>query len=435
LIRESTYAVSARIFMAFCRAVLLIIVANVLGAEAQGSFGLALAVMTLAVLLGSAGLEISTIYYTAQGPEKIGSLLLHVIFWGFAAGFVLSAFTYTALVLFPGYFKGFPSSFVWSTPAAVLCTLLNLYIGAIMLGYRDYKWYFFVTVIQYGVILVSVGIISLRGYLVTDALMPVWVAGAFLGTIIAFIHVGAVASKKGSKFKVDWKLLKDQLAYGTNAYVNNLTNMLNYKLGLFVLAAFVDATSLGYFSMSLTITDGLLYIPKGIGTVVLARESALGNCSQVHGLYKLNSIVMGALVLGMFILAPWVIPLVLSDAFQPAILSFMVILPGTWMLSLAIMASNQLFGMGMSKVPSQGAILSLGITLLLNFVLIPRYYVTGAAIAASIGYSIYAVYLLRAIQQINDHNIKDLLLPKLSDFGTLIDYFRASMTKRAKCSP
>jgi O-antigen/teichoic acid export membrane protein len=429
LIRESTYAVSARMFMAFCRAALLIIVANVLGAESQGSFGLALAVMTLAVLLGSAGLEIATIYYTAQNPEKIGSLLIHVVFWGVAAGFILSAFTYAALVLLPGYFKGFPVSFIWSTPLAVWCTLLNLYVGAIMLGNRDYKWYFVVTLIQYGVILASVGLISLWGYLTTNALMPAWVAGTFLGTTTAFLHVGSVAHRKGSKLKVDWKLLKDQLLYGTNAYVNNLTNMLNYKLGLFILAAFVSATSLGYFSMSLTITDGLLYIPKGIGTVVLARESALGDRSQVHRLYKINSIVMGTLVLAMFILAPWGIPFVLSDAFKPAILSFMIILPGTWMLSLAIMASNQLFGMGMSKVPSQGAVLNLSITLLLNLVLIPLYDVEGAAIAAAIGYSVYAIYLLQAIHRFNDHSIKELLIPRLSDFLTLIDFFRRLKAK------
>jgi len=421
--------------MAFCRAVLLVIVANVLGPEAQGSFGLALAVMTLAVLLGSAGLEISTIYYAAQHPEKIGSLLIHIVFWGFAAGFILSVSTYAALVWLPGYFKGFPISFLWSTPVAVLCTLLNLYVGAIMLGYRDYKWYFFVTLIQYGATLASVGTISLCGYLTTNTLMPAWVVGIFLGTTVAFIHVGTIANKKGSKLQVDWKLLKAQLTYGTNAYINNLTNMLNYKLGFFVLAAFVDATSLGYFSMSVTITDGLLYIPKGIGTVVLARESALGNRSQVHRLYKINSIVMGILVLAMFIYAPRVIPLVLSDSFQPAIPSFMVILPGTWMLSLAIMASNQLFGMGMSKVPSQGAILNLGITLVLNLALIPLYQVMGAAIAASIGYSVYAIYLLRAVYRFSGRSIKDLLFPRLSDFGTLIAYFQESIAKRVKYSP
>ncbi len=432
ILEESFYSLITRFFMAGSRAALLIIIANLLGPDAQGSFGIALSVVTLAALFGSAGLEISTTYYAGQYPEKIGSLLSHVIMFGLVSGVLISALTYGIIELFPGYFAHFPATFLWAIPISVLGEILLLYMGSILIGSRDFKSYFWVVIFRFGTILLIVLSVSILDILDVSLLMPVWGLGVWLGVLISFLCTRALVRNRSSKLVFDWKLLYDQLIYGKNAYVNNLTNWLNNKVDLFILAAFLDVTLVGYYSMSITVAEGLLYLPKGLGAVAIARESSIGRGSKVHTLYKMNTVLIGIIGIVLFASAPWIIPLIMSDAFRPAVPSFRIILPGIFALSIAIIASNHLFGMGKSKIPSRGAFINLLITVLLDLLLIPRFGLIGAATAASAGYIAYAIYLMRAISRYSEIKVFQLLVPTLVDYDHLKIFVMAYLNKKKR---
>jgi O-antigen/teichoic acid export membrane protein len=86
-------------------------------------------------------------------------------------------------------------------------------------------------------------------------------------------------------------------------------------------------------------------------------------------------------------LGPFAIRYLYGDAFAGAITPLLILLPGVLMLSQAHIFYSDLNGRGKPEVTTLSALAALILTIVLDLVLIPRYGITGAAVASTCAYT------------------------------------------------
>ncbi|PIQ27259.1 MAG: hypothetical protein COW63_16370, partial [Bacteroidetes bacterium CG18_big_fil_WC_8_21_14_2_50_41_14] len=97
-------------------------------------------------------------------------------------------------------------------------------------------------------------------------------------------------------------------------------------------------------------------------------------------------IIVFIMATALFLLAPFVIPLVFGNAFSASSLMLQIILPGIVILTFFRVLSGQLAGMGKPQVTLYIFAPALVINILLNFLWIPGYGGKGAAMASNVSY-------------------------------------------------
>jgi O-antigen/teichoic acid export membrane protein len=125
------------------------------------------------------------------------------------------------------------------------------------------------------------------------------------------------------------------------------------------------------------------------------------------------------------IAAPVAIPIVFGTAFARSIGVVLWILPGTVALSLGKVACADLAGRGKNGYSSIFALIGFAITIGLDWLLIPRLGIIGAAIASSIAYSANTFLILLAVRHELHVTWAEILLPTVQDIAT----FRAAWSR------
>ncbi|PIY34554.1 MAG: hypothetical protein COZ08_01285, partial [Bacteroidetes bacterium CG_4_10_14_3_um_filter_42_6] len=145
----------------------------------------------------------------------------------------------------------------------------------------------------------------------------------------------------------------------------------------------------GLYALATQIAEQLWQIPLAVGIVLFSRTSNDGGQilpSSVIALTRTTFIIVFIMAAALFLLAPFVIPLVFGNAFSASSLMLQIILPGIVILTFFRVLSGQLAGMGKPQVTLYIFAPALVINIVLNFLWIPGYGGKGAAMASNVSY-------------------------------------------------
>jgi len=117
----------------------------------------------------------------------------------------------------------------------------------------------------------------------------------------------------------------------------------------------------------------------------------------------------------MALTSPIVIPLIFGARFRPSVPVIWWILPGTVAFAVAKVMAADLTARGKPEYNSMIAIASAALTVLLDFALIPRMGIRGAALASSITYFLQAIMIGVALKSVIKASWKSLLVPSYSE--------------------
>jgi Na+-driven multidrug efflux pump len=106
-----------------------------------------------------------------------------------------------------------------------------------------------------------------------------------------------------------------------------------------------------------------------------------------------------------------------------------ILLPGVVTLSIAKVLSGDLSGRGMPMYSTRAAIVALCLNVPLNFLLIPKWGISGAALASTISYSIQAAVLLYYFVNISPNGVFDTLVIKREDFQVYRRFVREQLDR------
>ncbi len=198
--------------------------------------------------------------------------------------------------------------------------------------------------------------------------------------------------------------IKPFAKYMGTGHLSQLINFLNYRLDLWVMNYYLDPAQIGFYALAAGFANLITLITLPIVNVITPTLIELNKVERMQ-LFKIFSQINFTMVLlaalGMFFIAPILLPFLYGAEFKPAIPLFQVLLPGivfaasTKIFALLSIAANKL------KINLYATIAGLVFTIIFDLLLIPKMGTMGASITSLITY--FVIFLsLCILQQKND---------------------------------
>lgn len=417
-IRDTIITFSTRVITIALGMVAAIVVARVLGPEGKGAYALVILFPTMLTLIGDLGLGIANVYFGSSKRYRWADLASNSLISALGLGIILAViFLASFLVLQPTFLKDISSGWMLVAVLVVPLSLLTTYFQSILLGQNRIRDYNLVSLAQAGTYLMLILFLILGlGGGVFSAILA-W-ASAFIVTAIFSILLVRKSTAIGFIFHP--LIFKDSVKFGVKGYLGNLVQFSNYRLDMFLIAFFMNVTSVGYYSIAVTMAEVLWYFPGAVGTIIYARTPILSaedaNASTPRICRNtLFLTILAALV--MFALGKPIIALFFGSAFLPALKPFWILLPGVVALSIDMVLGNEITGRGKPLIGTIVAGVSLIVNIPMNIILIPRMGIAGAALASTVAYVVDAIVVTIIFLKMSKNSWVDTLVLKRDDLS------------------
>ena len=203
-----------------------------------------------------------------------------------------------------------------------------------------------------------------------------------------------------SAFAADfsWAELKQSVRYGVLYQLVEILQLLNLRYYFYQLGLQQGPQYLGIYSIGISILEAVWIIPRSMATVHYVSTS---NSEQVKQeavrtvqLIKWALLLCSAALLVIYLVPSSVYVLVFGGGFSDVKHSMRYLFPGILVYSIPLVISSFYFGIGKYKpLVISNAIGAVAIVLF-SYLLIPKYVMSGAGLAASISFAISAFVLL-----------------------------------------
>jgi O-antigen/teichoic acid export membrane protein len=186
-------------------------------------------------------------------------------------------------------------------------------------------------------------------------------------------------------------------AYGLRAQTGGVITLLNLRLDFILLNLLTGPGVLGVYAIASKFAE-LVKIPGMSLTYVLyprfAKAGRLKATQSARRLILRGGLVTAATVAPLWLAAEFVIPAVYGSAFRPAVVPAQIILLGLVLNGVGAVITAFLYGVGRPGLNSLAMGAGLVVTVALDFLLIPRFHATGAAVASAVAYSLSSLVLV-----------------------------------------
>nr|WP_255666520.1 flippase [Haladaptatus sp. DYF46] len=181
----------------------------------------------------------------------------------------------------------------------------------------------------------------------------------------------------------------------------------------------------GYYRAALKLAEFLWFIPLALQTVFVHSMSELWSNGETERISRLAArttrytfLLTGVMGLGLAALANIAVPIYFGTEYMPAVMPLLLLLPGSLGFAVArpILAISQ--GKGDLKFPIIATGTAAGMNFVLNFLLIPRFGMQGAAVSTSIGYGSMFVFHLWSARRVGFDPLSDARLGRI--IGTTV---------------
>ncbi|MBK7030312.1 MAG: oligosaccharide flippase family protein [Bacteroidales bacterium] len=395
-----------------------IVLSRQLGPEGRGLYAAILVVPLIMVSFALIGIRRSAVYHLGKKTFDDNRTVSGVL--------SLLLITSVIAILFSGI------AFFWLKPQGMtlwmgLITLLSVpvklilvYTGGIYIGKEDFKrsnlqvWlpHFFNLL---GILL----FVYFIRWEVTGALLALFISNL----VVALISLSYILKKFRVRLYYDKVVIKSLAGMGIVYALAVVVMQLNYRVDLILLQQLSTIKEVGYYSLGVAISDKLWQLPNAIGLVVMSRsanatdETALNR--DVASLLRQSFLLVLFVAVLLWLVIPWLLPLLFGEQFGPSIAIVRWMLPGILMFVVVRILMGRFAGQGQPLMLIMVFVPALLINVLLNFLWIPDYGGIGAAWASNVSYSIGAVVLLMVFSLKMKIPLKEILLFQAKDFKVI----------------
>ena len=393
-----------------------VILARWLGPHDRGLLALVLllpsSIVTL-VKFGATQANVYTINRKKASVDKVASnALILALFWG-----LLSP---TIVWLLRDRLTGqlFPDLPNWALVFALLRVPLLLadnYLFSILQATGKFKTYNVRLLLSEGLRLAAIFV----ALVVFDFGL---LATLIIYTAVWLINVGwlVAAMSRYVRFRpsIDWNLLLETYRFGIRSYVQILTQHFLQRISFYMVAYYLDVAHVAFYTIALRFTEVVLEVPQAIGLVLYPRLASLPE-DEVHRVTAqtcrrtLMISVPAALVLAL--LGPYVIVLWYGQDFAPAADPLPWTALAVAMMSIYVIITRDFTSRAEQSINTFSGIIALATNAILNYTLIPRYGVVGAAVAIAVSYFAGCVTLVTFFLRESQLSLRDVVVPTGAD--------------------
>jgi len=186
----------------------------------------------------------------------------------------------------------------------------------------------------------------------------------------------------------------------------------------------------GFYTLAAGLVEKMWLFPESMREVIFVEVANQRKGKEfVARLCRISFFVLATASLLLGVSAPFFIPLLYSKEFLPAVLPFIILLPGILIFSFSKLLASYFAAINMVKINTYASILALVLNLGLNFWLIPKFGMNGAAIASTISYSAGAFLQVGLFLQRTKLPISAIFILHRSDFALLNELIRKILLK------
>lgn len=392
-----------------------VLVARLLGPAGKGVVSLVMLSAALAVTFGALGVPMYHGCVAGRGDFSRAALRTNAVVYALAGSVLIGLTAVVARSM--GILSVSAMQLGWVL-AAVPAGLAMRNFAGIFQGEGRFGEYNALTLVMWLVILAgTLGLGLTVGGL--EAVLAAWWAGYVVAAGLGWwmLRGGALAPPNKA-------LLRASLEFGLAVWCVQLVGEANLRFDTYVAAFVGGAEGAGYYSVAVSISNLLFYLPAAIGTGTLPRMATetAEEAARLTGVgCRISLWSSAALAVVVALLARPLIRFLFGPAFDPAVVPLLLLLPGIVVYALAHVTTSYFYGQaGRPMLNGLVALISLVVGLAASAILAPRYGLAGVATAVSIGRTVAMTVNLWLFTRLSRCPLSDALLPRPGDLAVML---------------
>jgi len=407
MIKETFYSITSKLLIFILGFANTIMITQVLGADGKGELTIILSIAGILNLVYALVISSATVYFVAKKDKNlvVSSLLTFFIIASFFS-------LLTIFIFFRGNFTAISSILI-----SLLITFPNIFLYVLYGNYKI-KYYSFLNILIFLFQVSSVAIIFfLIGLKNVKSVIICYYFSYFIWIIIITIFV--IKKEKivlNFNFKEIFKFFKIFLPISLVSQLGSIFQYLNYRADFFILNHFHGASSVGVYSIGTNLSEQLWLISGSISMVVYAKISNIEDEEKRINITRKTANISFYITLIMT-LAILVLPgefwtFIFGKDFLEVRYIIIPLSVGIIAISLSITIAHYFAGKGKFYINLIAATIGLILTIIFDFLLIPKFNFYGAGIASSISYLTISIFLIIIFNKYTKTTIIMLLNPK-----------------------
>jgi O-antigen/teichoic acid export membrane protein len=372
-----------------------IFLARFLGVERLGLWSFFLGILSIILLLSYGGINASATKYIAEHNKTSNlrnvlksSFKIRVLFSLIFSALLL--FLYKPLIILIGR-PELENLFLWAVPLVFLSGLTE-YLKAVFTGLHRNKYNFIINFIEYGLkLILLVCFLMFSNNLIS--VVNSYSLALFITVAVGFylFYFNFYKDLKYSNENFDRNIFK----YSIPLFFISMGFWMATELDVVMIGFIKGNYEVGIYSVAKEIIIKLPHIALAIsmGTMPLFAKINTENKEALKKLFykllKINTIIFGSIAFLLIFFSWFFIPLFYGKNYAGSVLPLQLLTPYLVMFSYSIFLSSFLDYRGLAKKRAINLSIAIILNIVLNFILIPQYGASGAAIATSISYAPY----------------------------------------------
>ena len=397
-----------------------VITARALGPHDRGLFQLLVLLPTTLANFAKLGIPQATIYFIRRRGASASRVASNSVWMALVLGGALALVAWGGRDwLLASVLKDTPLVTLAPVLALIPVVVLQTYLLGVLQAEERFQEYNLQQVAPnvLGLVGMAAVLLWLRWGLIGAVLTQTMIVAGMTGWLVWRVHRRAPL-----RATIDRPLAREMLGFGGKSYLQTLAATLHLRIDQYMIAFFLDPVQVGFYAVAVNLTNLLLKVPDATGTVLYPRLAASAE-RDMHAatsrVCRYTLFVTAALALGYALFGGLAVRLLFGPQFAEAIRPMRLMLPGIVMMSLYLILTRNFTSRNRQQVNIVAAGAALVLNVALNWVLIPRFGIAGAAVSTAISYSVAALVLLLMFVRESGYSVGRTVLVDRDDIGAL----------------
>lgn len=375
--------------------ILNIYLARVLGVDLFGQWSFFYSILSIVLLFSYFGINASSKKFVAEHnkTENLSAVLRSALSARLLFSFIFSVL----LAVFHNKLAFLINKpelsllFLFSAPL-VFFSGVTEFLKDIFIGFRKNKYNFLINVIEYGLKLFLVWLffdISISLATIINSYSIGLLVATVFGLLVFYFNFYCSAEKTNKSY------FKDIIRYSIPLFAISIGFWTATEIDTIMLGYIMSSYDVGIYSAAKQIVIKLPHIAVAIsmGTMPLFAKLNGKNHNKLKKLFgkllKYNSLIYGIISIIILSSSFCFMKLIYGADYASSYQPLMLLLPYLIMFSFSVFLSSFLDYQGLAKKRAINLSITVVLNIILNYILIPKYGINGAAIATSVSYIPY----------------------------------------------
>lgn len=398
LLRNTIETIFFNVLTSLLSLLLAIFVSRSLGPELKGIYSLVIFIPTMIYSFGFFGINLAANFLVAKKKLARAEVVSTSFALALIIGAVLFIIGYLAIVLAkPYYLPSVPNNSmlvaILITPVQIIFSLLD----NLLLGVNRTQLFNKICLLRSFLNLILVGSAFFIG---RDRLL-LYVLAALLAQVIPLpllyfwvkSHVAEFALERVKK-----RTTKLLFKFGLKNHLNHIILFLEYRIDILIINHLKSPLEVGFYTVAVAVAEASSILITPINNVIfpLIAGDHAGKNKRAYKSFSIYVSISISVILAfmIFLLSPWLITALFGSAFLSAVLPLKVLAFASIFANLRRILMSNLSAEDKAHISTLFNIPALTLNIALNFYLIPKFGITGAAVSSLATYAISALLLL-----------------------------------------